>query len=60
MAKCVRFGFIVGSDGRGEEDGELEFEEWLSVVVRVLRDFPEARRAIEAALAAVGDGGVES
>jgi hypothetical protein len=33
----------------GEEG--LDFDDWLSVVVRTLRDFPEARRAIEAALA---------
>jgi len=55
MEERVRF--QIGGGGRG--DGEPE-EKILPIIWRVVRDYPEARRAIEAALEKVREGSIQN
>jgi hypothetical protein len=54
MGNYDRFGRWSGlsnETGVRRISDEFDFDGWLGVVYRVLREFPEARRAIDAALA---------
>ena len=55
MENYVRFGYF----GRGRGRDEPDYGMLLPVIWAVLREFPEARRAVEAAVVRWREGGKE-